>query len=411
MTLAAAPGQAGLQLATARRNAFVLAAAQAIVGSAGPITMATGGLAGSWLLIGDKSLATLPVTGFTLGVALGAFPAAALMRVVGRRLGLSAGALVVSVGGLFAAGALFASSFLFFALALCLVGVGNAFTQQYRFAAVDNAPQAYQPRAIGIVLAGGMVAAVVGPQTVLLTDDLFLPVHFAGAYLGMAALGLIGAAVIGFLRMHEGPSEAVADEAAPARPLAEIVRQPRFLAALVCGAGSYGLMTFVMTGAPLAIVACGLPQDVGFVGIQWHVLAMFGPSFFTGRIIARVGKVPVIACGLLLLAAAAAIFLSGTAVWNFWLGLVLLGLGWNFGFIGATAMVAETHRPSEKNKTQGLHDLVLFSTVASASLLSGHTLVTAGWDTMNTLVFPVAGLCLLALAVQSFAERRSRAAA
>ncbi|MBB4001077.1 MAG: MFS transporter [Aurantimonas endophytica] len=390
----------------ARRNALVLATAQAVVGSAGPIAISIGGLAGFWLLAADKSFATLPVTGYNLGVALGAIPAAALMRAVGRRHGFVAGSLVMSAGALCAAMALFQQSFWLFALSLLTVGVGGSFTQQYRFAAADGAPRTYQPRAIAIVLAGGIFAAVIGPQAVRFTDGLFFPVEFAGAFFALAVLGLVGAAVLSFLRVPAASSEDPVADAVPPRPLAQIARQPRFLVGLLCGVGTYATMSFVMTGAPLAMVGCGLSRDVSVLGIQWHVLAMFGPSFFTGRLIARFGKTRIVAAGMLLLAASAAVSLSGLAIWNFWLGLVLLGLGWNFGFIGATAMVAETYRPSERNKTQGLHDMVLFGCVAAASLLSGRIYVAAGWETMNFVVFPVVATCLAALALEALRGRR-----
>ncbi|TFF20433.1 MFS transporter [Jiella endophytica] len=396
-TLGAAPASV-VGAATARRNAFVLAAAQAIVGSAAPVAISTGGLAGTWLLLEDKSLATLPVTGFNVGVALGALPAAALMRAIGRRLGFSAGALVVSIAGLCAAFSLLAQSFWLFVLSLMLLGCGNAFTQQYRFAATDGAPRDFQARAIGLVLAGGMFSAVIGPQMVNYTTGLFRPAEFAGGFFGVCILGLAGVFVLSALRVPD-ISAAHEDDATaePARPLSEIVLQPRFLTALLCGVGSYAMMSFVMTGAPLAIVACGHPQEVSFFGIQWHVMAMFAPSFFTGKLIARYGKEQVIGAGLLSLLASFAVFLSGIEVWQFWLGLVLLGLGWNFGFIGATAMVADTYRPSEKNKTQGFHDLVLFTTVAFSSFMSGRVFVAEGWETMNVVALPVALVCIAAV--------------
>lgn len=388
--------------ATARRNAFVLAAAQAVVGSAAPVAISTGGLAGTWLLMDDKSWATLPVTGFNVGVALGALPAAALMRAIGRRLGFSAGALFVSVGGLCAGFSLIAQSFWPFVLSLILVGCGNAFTQQYRFAATDGAPPDYQARAIAIVLAGGMFSAVIGPQMVNFTTDAFRPAEFAGGFFGLSILGLLGVVVLSRLRIPEAaPVQSGAAAAEPARPLGVIIAQPRFLTALVCGVGSFAMMSFVMTGAPLAIVACGLPKEVGFFGIQWHVMAMFGPSFFTGRLIARYGKERIIAAGLVALLLSFAVFLSGEAIWQFWLGLVLLGLGWNFGFIGATAMVAETYRPSEKNKTQGFHDLVLFTTVALSSFMSGRVFVASGWETMNVVGVPIVLVCLAAVVLEA----------
>lgn len=403
MTVAATSGGD----APARRNAAVLAAAQALVGSAAPITIASGGLAGYWLLDLDKSLATLPVTGFNIGIALGALPAAALMRLVGRKHGFVAGACITATGGLAAATALFRQEFWFFALALALIGIGGAFVQQYRFAATDGAPKSFQPRAIATVLVGGIFAAVIGPQAVRFTTGLFAPIEFAGAFVAVTFLALTGALVLHALRdiAPSGPSPLVDD--LPARPLGEIARQPKFLVALLCGVGTYAMMSFLMTGAPLAIVGCGFSQDIGVLGIQWHVLAMFAPSFFTGRIIARFGREKVVATGLVLIAAAAAVAVEGLEIWNFWLALVLLGLGWNFGFIGATAMVAESYRPSERNKTQGLHDFILFTCVALSSFSSGRVLVAGGWHTMNLVVFPVVGLCLLALLWQ---KRRSRAA-
>jgi MFS family permease len=390
----------------ARRNALVLAMAQAVVGSAAPVAISIGGLAGYWLLMSDKSFATLPVTGYNLGVALGAIPAAILMRKVGRRHGFVAGSLVVSTGALCAALALFQSNFWLFASALLMIGIGGSFTQQYRFAAADGAPRAYQPRAIGIVLAGGIFAAVIGPQAVRFTDGLFFPVEFAGAFFALALLGLLGAAVLSFLRVPPVSGEAAAEDAVPQRTLGQIVRQPRFLVGLLCGVGTFATMSFVMTGAPLAMVGCGLSRDVSVLGIQWHVLAMFGPSFFTGRLIARFGKTRIVATGMLLLASSAAVSLSGLELWNFWTGLVLLGFGWNFGFIGSTAMVAETYQPSERNKTQGLHDMVLFGCVAAASLMSGRVYVAAGWEAMNLVVFPVVALCLAALALQAWSGPR-----
>ncbi|WP_370193024.1 MULTISPECIES: MFS transporter [Aurantimonas] len=386
---------------TVRRNAIILAAAQALCGASGPVAISIGGLAGSWLLLADKSLATLPVTGYNLGVALGALPAAALMRAVGRRYGFISGALITSAGGLVAATALFQENFWLFAFALMLIGVGGSFVQQYRFAATDGARRSFQSRAISIVLAGGIFAAVIGPQTVRYTADLFLPVEFAGAFIGLVFLGLAGAAILSFLRIPDSPDEGHPADLLPARPLATVVAQPRFLAGLCCGVGSFAMMSFVMTGAPLAMVGCGLSKDISTLGIQWHVLAMFGPSFFTGRLIQRFGKERIVATGLLLLAASAAVSLSGLAVWQFWTGLILLGLGWNFGFIGSTAIVAETYRPSEKNKTQGLHDFVLFSSVSLASFLSGRTFVAAGWETMNMVVFPVVLVCLVVLVLQA----------
>ncbi|MDY8109607.1 MFS transporter [Fulvimarina sp. 2208YS6-2-32] len=398
----------------ARLNALVLAGAQAVCGAATPIAISTGGLAGTWLLADDKSLATLPVTAYNVGVALGALPAAFLMRTVGRRYGFVTGALVLVLGALIGAAALSQQSFVIFALALLVLGLSGAFVQQYRFAATDGAPLEYQSTAISIVLVGGIGAAVIGPQTVRYTSALFLPIEFAGSFLALALLGLVGAAILSLVRFPRPvprPKGAAPILVDTGRPLREIVTQRRFVVALICGVGTFALMSFVMTGAPLAIVGCGLPMDISFLGIQWHVLAMFGPSLVTGRLIRRFGAETIVGCGLCFTALSAGVFLSGLEIWNFWLGLVLLGLGWNFGFIGATTMVASVYRPQERAKTQGFHDFVLFGLVALASFMSGKTYVGAGWGTMNWIVLPVVAVCLLVLIWDAALGARQRRSA
>lgn len=394
----------------AKRTALILAASQAIVGSAAPIAISMGGLAGFYLLGADKSLATAPVTGFSVGIALGALPAAALMRVFGRRRGFVAGGVVTALGGFVAASSLFQMNFWFFALGLLIIGVGNAFLQQYRFAAADNAPADFKPRAISWVLGGGIFSAVIGPQTAIHTRELFAPTMFAGAFAAIIALGLIGAVILSFLRLPKDAPSATLDDHQPARPLTVIMRQPRFLVALLCGISAYGLMSFIMTGAPLAMVGCGFTPDDATLGISWHVMAMFAPSFITGSLIARFGKETIVATGLLLLIACALVALSGIQLWQFWLSLVLLGVGWNFGFIGATAMVAECYRPSEKNAVQGAHDFLLFSIVALASLMSGQVYNAFGWEMLAWISLPVAAFCLVALGLLALMPRARRAA-
>lgn len=392
----------------ARRTALILSASQAIVGSAPPVAISMGGLAGFYLLGADKSLATAPITGFNVGTALGALPAAALMRWVGRRYGFMSGAGVTALGGAVAAMALFGHNFWLFALGLMFMGCGNSFVQQYRFAAADNAPAAFKARAISWVLGGGVFAAVIGPQTVIFTRELFAPVMFAGSFVAVIGLAAIGAVILSLLRLPKDSLTDTPESAEPSRPLGRVVSQPRFVAALVCGVGTYTLMAFVMTGAPLAMVGCGFTPDEATLGISWHVMAMFAPSFFTGRLIARFGKEKIVATGLFLLIGCAIIALSGIALWQFWTSLILLGIGWNFGFIGSTAIVTECYRASEKNKVQGFHDFVLFSLVAFASLMSGQVYNAWGWDMLNWIVFPVTFVCLVALGVLTF--RRSGSA-
>ena len=383
----------------AKRTALILAASQAVVGAAAPVAISMGALTGFYLLGADKSLATAPVTGYNLGVAIGAVPAAMLSPAWGGRQGFLPGAITTGGGAAFGAAAIFQGSFWMFAAAMTLIGVGGSFVQQYRFAAADNAPSSFKPRAISWVLGGGVFAAIIGPQTVIFTRNLFEPVEFAGAFAAVIGLAAIGLVILSFLRLPKDQIVERETDYGPARPLGKIVRQPKFIIALICAIGSYALMSFVMTGAPLAMVGCGFTPDEATLGISWHVMAMFAPSFFTGRLIARFGKERVVAAGLILLIGCGIVALSGIALWQFWLALILLGVGWNFGFIGATAMVSETYTPAEKNGVQGLHDLLLFGSVAFASLMSGQVYNSWGWDMLNWIIFPVVALCLAALAL------------
>jgi predicted MFS family arabinose efflux permease len=391
----------------ARRTALILAAAQAVVGSAAPIALSIGGLVGYSLLGNDKSLATAPITAFGVGVALGALPAAAVIRRVGQRQGFMTGTMITALGGALATFALFRANFWLFAIGLMVIGVGNAFVQQFRFAAADNAPPAFKARAISFVLAGGIVTAVLGPQVVIFTRELLAPVMFAGSFASILGLAAIGALILSRLSPKALTSVQTSNLPQDARPLREIVSQPRFFAALVCAVGTYALMSFVMTGAPLAMVGCGFSPDEATLGISWHVMAMFGPSFFTGRLIQRFGSERIVAFGLGLLILCAIVALSGIALWQFWTALILLGLGWNFGFIGATAIVAETYRPSEKGKVQGFHDFVLFSSVAFASLMAGATYNAWGWEMLNWVIFPVTAICLAALGIVAVLNKRA----
>ena len=393
------------EAAQARRNAFILATAQAFSGSVPPIALTVGGLAGVYLLGPDKSLATLPLSCFMVGVAAGAIPAARLMRRIGRRAGFMVGSVVAMVGSLIAGGSMLAGSFVLFAVGLTVCGFAGAFVQQYRFAAADAGSPAFRARAISWVLAGGVAAAVIGPQTVILTRSLFDPVPYAGAFFAMGGLAFIGLIVLSFLggQARQAPKAA---SLSGGRPLSQIMRQPRFVVALVCGIGSYALMSLLMTAAPLAMVHFDHGQANAALGIQWHVIAMFAPSFVTGALIARLGKEIIVATGLVLLTACAVIALAGVALANFWLALILLGVGWNFGFIGSTAMLTETYRPEEKGRVEGLNDLLVFGSVAIASLSSGKLFSTIGWESMNVYAFPIIAICVLALALGLVVRRR-----
>ncbi|WP_374939320.1 MFS transporter [Mesorhizobium sp. NBSH29] len=395
----------------ARRTAILLAASQSIVGSAAPICFAVGGLAGYYMLGADKALATAPVTGFTVGLALGAIPAAAIIRFLGQRHGFMTGTAITGLGGAASTWALLQGNFWFLVFAVAITGFGGAFVQQFRFAAADNAPPEFKARAISFVLAGGVVTAIIGPQIVIHTKEMLAPVMFAGSFLSIVGLALVGAAILSFLPLRPlGNATDNADTSVP-RSLGDIARQPRFAVGLLCAVCSYALMTFLMTGAPLAMVGCGFTSDQATLGISWHVMAMFAPSFITGKLIHRFGAEQIVASGLVILLACAAIALSGIALWQFWTALILLGLGWNFGFIGATAMVADTYRPSEKGKVQGFHDFILFTSVAIASLMSGVVYNSFGWAMLSWIAIPLLALCAIGLATLMLSQRPARAQA
>ncbi len=393
--------------ASARRNALILSVAQAFNGAGPPIAISLGGLAGFMMLGADKSLATAPVTGYNVGVALAALPAAMLMGRIGRRYGFMTGALGTLSGMLICGWSLMILNFWLFAVGMLLIGVGAAFVHQYRFAAADQGDASFKPKAISWVLAGGIGAAIIGPQLVIWAKDLMLPIQFAGAFFAGVGLPIIGIVILSFLRFDAPMTRAERQLEDTGRPLTQIMTQPRFMVSVVCAVGSYALMSFVMTGAPLAMVSCGISTTNATLGIQWHVIAMFAPSFFTGNLIARFGKEKIVAIGLIILAVCAGVALSGLELWKFWLALVLLGIGWNFGFIGATAMLTETYRPEEKSKAQGANDFLLFGCVAFASLMSGRVLNAWGWATLNTIVFPVVAICLALLAYLVWSERRA----
>lgn len=399
-----------IALASARRNVYLLTGAQAVLGTMGPIVFSVGGVAGYQLLGADKSMATAPLTGFNIGVAIGAICVALLSRLLGRQAAFIVGALLGAAGGLLAAYALYRSDFWLFAISLLVTGLSGGFTQKLRFAAADASPGFYKPRAISWILAGGMVSAVLGPQLVIQTRDMLAPVFFAGAFLAVVPVCLVAIVFLALLKLPDQRPAVHAASTLPVRPLGEIVLTQRFLTGMVCGISTYALMTFMMTGAPIAmVVGCGFPQDMATLGIQWHVLAMFVPSFFTGMLISRFGAEKVVASGLLMLMACALVAHAGIALWNFWGALILLGLGWNFGFIGATAIVAASYRPHEADKVQGFHDIILFTAVALASFGSGKVLSAYGWDMLNAAVWPLTVLCL-ALLLALFVRENRRSA-
>ncbi|WP_124080222.1 MFS transporter [Pigmentiphaga humi] len=384
-----------------RRNALVLSCAQALGGANPAIVISLGGLVGQALAT-DKALATLPVSLYNLGLALGTIPAAMLMRRLGRRAAYIVGALVGAVAGCLAAYSITGSLFALFCLATAIAGVYGSCVQSYRFGATDGATPEFRARAISWVMVGGLAGSVIGPQTVIWTRDAIAGVPFAGSFFSQAVLALLAIPVLLMMRGAVRP----AAERGGGRPLREIVLTQRFVVAVAAGIVSFGMMSFVMTAAPIAMVACGHTVGEAALGIQWHVLAMFAPSFFTGRLIARYGKEVVTIVGLLLMGVSGAVALSGLGVAHFWGSLVFLGVGWNFGFIGATALVTDCYRPEERTRVQAVNDFLVFGSVALASFSSGRLLNAAGWETINWLLYPAIAIALLPLLWQMRATPR-----
>jgi len=384
-----------------RSNVVRLAAAQALTGANSAVIFATGSIVGA-TLAPDVSFATVPISMYVLGLAAGTLPTGAISRACGRRVAFMIGAGCGVLTGLLAAFAILRGSFAMFCCATFLGGLYGAVSQSYRFAAADGASAQFRPKAVSWVMAGGVFAGVLGPQLVQWTMDVWSPYLFAFSFVMQAVVALFAMAVLAGV---DAPKPAPSD-LRRGRPLFEIVRQPRFIAAALCGVIAYPMMNLVMTSAPLAMKMCGLSVSDSNFGIQWHIVAMYGPSFFTGSLIARFGAPGVVAAGLLLEAAGAAIGLSGTTAIHFWSTLIVLGIGWNLGFVGASALVLETHRPQERNKVQAFNDFLVFGTMAVGSFSSGQLLANYGWSAVNLVVFPPVLLGLTVLAVASFAKKR-----
>lgn len=389
--------------ARARANVVRLAMAQALAGANSAVIFATGSIIGA-TIAPDISLATVPLSMFVLGLAVGTLPTGAIARRYGRRVAFIIGTACGVLTGLLGCFAILHGMFWLFCGATFLGGLYGAVSQSYRFAAADGASAAFRPKALSWVMAGGVFAGVFGPQLVQWTMDFWPPYLFAFSFVAQAVVALVAMAILAGV---DAPTPAPADLHG-GRPLAEIARQPRFIAAALCGIIAYPMMNLVMTSAPLAMKMCGLTVADSNFGIQWHIVAMYGPSFFTGALIARFGAPAVVALGLILEAVAAMIGLSGVTAPHFWATLVVLGLGWNFGFVGASALVLETHRPSERNKVQAFNDFLVFGMMAIGSFSSGQLLANYGWNAVNLVVFPPVLLGLAVLSFSSFAKRRAR---
>ncbi len=389
----------------ARRNVAVLVVAQAFLGAQLPMFFTVAALAGS-TLAPNPCWATLPISLMVLGSMLTATPLSAFMQKHGRRAGFMLGTMGGAAGAAMGAIGLVLGSFPVFLIGAFMIGIYQSSLGFYRFASADTASEAFRPKAISYVMAGGLAAAVIGPQLVKFTAEAMV-VPFLGTYLAAIAINIVGSQLFLLLDIPKPPPPGPGSTAARSR--GELLRDPRIAVAIICATVSYALMNLVMTSAPLAVVGCGFTTGDAANIITAHVLAMYLPSFFTGHLIARFGAERIVGTGLAILAGSGAVALTGVQLEHFFVALVLLGIGWNFGFIGATAMLTASHGPAERGRVQGMNDLIVFGGVTIASLSSGGLLncsggsVEEGWQLVNIAMTPflvLAGGALIWLAMR-----------
>jgi len=389
-----------------RRNVLLLALCQGLSNSGMTMLITVAALVGH-MLASDKTLATLPLALQWTATMATTIPASLLMRRFGRRIGLSAGVTIFGFGGLLGVWALKVSSFEIFCAACMCVGAGNAFAQYYRFAAADAAPENFKSKAISLVLAGGVVAAIVGPELAKTTIH-WLPMLYGGCY---AALSLIAVTILVVLQGVRIPPLTSEQRRNTGRPLSQIAKQPVFVVALLSGALGFGSMTLIMTATPLAMVGCGFAFSDTATVIQGHVLAMFLPSFFTGSLIQRFGNLRIIAIGCLLTAGCLVANMSGIAFANFSIGLALLGLGWNFMFVGGSTLLTKAYTVEERAKTQAANDFLVFSSSVVGAFSSGMLQTKFGWVAVNAGIAPAMLLALIAVIWLALRQRNAIAGA
>ncbi len=374
-----------------RRTVTLLALCQGLLLTNTVILMAVNALTG-FMLAENKIFATLPAMTYVIGSAMTAMPASAFMRRRGRRRGFMTGSVLAIFGALICGAAVMMKSFGGLCLGTFFIGCYNATGGFYRFAAADAVVGSDRARAISLVLAGGIVGGLIGPESSKLTKD-WLPVTYAGTYLSLVAFALVAMTIQSRLKL---PALATETHNRPARPLREIARQPKFIVAVMSAALGYGVMNLLMVATPLAMNFCGHPFKEGVFVLEWHVVGMFLPSFFTGDLIKRFGVMKIIITGTLVNFVAIGIALSGTEVSHFWFALVTLGIGWNFMFIGGTTLLTETYEAHEKTRVQGFNDMLVFATMAVSSSSAGVLVNAKGWETVNYTAIPFIAIALCA---------------
>jgi MFS family permease len=387
-------------------NTLVLASTQATLQTTGVTMIAVTGLTG-FALVDDKSLATLPLTCYVLGSAITTIPASLLMKRIGRRLGFQLGTAVGVLGSLACSFAVYMAQFWMLCLGMMVMGIYTAFGKYYRFAAADAASVEFRAKAISLTLAGGIVGGVTGPEIAKRTHDLFADHPYMGSYMSLGFVCLLAMLILSKLDIPQLSEKEIRE---PGRPLATIMRQPEFIVAVLAAMLSYGIMNLMMTSTPLAMHAHDHHFNDAALVLSWHVFGMYGPSFFTGSLINRFGVLNVILTGIALMFVCIFIALAGTAFVNFWAALFILGIGWNFMYVGGAALLTECHTPSERAKTQAANDFLVFLTMAVSSLSSGMLLNKAGWHAVNLGSAPFLLLSTVAtlwLVMKRRSEKRS----
>jgi len=386
------------------KNVGVLFGSQAMFMTNQVVLITLSGLVGQ-MLASDKSLATLPVSTVVVATALTTIPASMLMKRVGRRAGFMLGSLIGLMGVALSVYAIWIEAFWLFVSATFIMGINGGFSQYYRFAAADVASPEFRSRAISLVISGGIAAAVIAPTIVRQTNDL-LPIPFIGSYIALFGVGLVTLFLLSFLSI---PKPTVAEMHSSGRPLPHITGTPAFIVAALAGTIGYAVMSLIMTATPLAMQGCGFGvSDSSFV-IQWHVMAMFVPSLFTGSLIHRFGVLNIIFIGLVLLFACVALAVNGIDLFNFTAALIALGLGWNFTFVGASTLLTETYQPAERAKVQATNDFLVFGTVAAASLSSGALLYAYDWNMVNFFALPFLTVSMMTVIWYAIIRKRQMA--
>ena len=382
---------------------LLLAVCQALYISGTTLMIVTAPLVGKMLLPEDPGWATAPLFFHHGGVMSATIPASLLMRRTGRRAGFMLGAVIGCIGALIAVEAIYQLSYWGFCLGVFVIGWFNGFAIFYRFAAADTATPEFRPKAISLVLAGGLLAAIIGPELAKHTLDWLAPVFYAGSYLSLVGLYVLSFCLLAFVRI---PTLSAEERRDTGRPLLEILRQPGCIVAILAAAAAFSTMSLVMSPTPLAMEACGFDTDDTFTVMQAHVVGMYLPAFFTGHLVSRFGARPIILAGIALIAVCAAVNLSGVQLMHFAVALFLNGVGWNFMFVGGSSLLTEVHTPAERAKLQGVNDFVVFGSIAVSSLFSGRILEDLGWDWINIGILPMIAVSLLATLI--FAGSRGR---